>query len=461
MRSLTQKLLIAFLAVSLAGTLVTALYASRQTADEFSRYASEQRLTSLITGLAYFYQLNGGWADVAESDLVSEPGSVQSVGKPVQTPTTLVGDSGKVVIAGAGYVLGQQVSTEEIAQGFPIEVGGQVVGTLLAAPDTSVMRPLETAFLSRVNQALMVGAVGASLVALVLGILLARTLARPIRELTHATRAVAKGNLAQQVPVHSQDELGELTMAFNQMSIDLAQAQELRRQMTADIAHELRTPLSIISGYIESFRDGLLPATSETFDIVYDEVRHLSRLVQDLRTLSLAEARELSLSLHPIAPQDLLENAATTFARDALERNISMQVKISPELSEIDVDRDRMAQVLGNLVSNALRYTPDGGLIVLGATAPSDNELQFTVSDNGAGIAPEDLPHVFDRFYRGDSSRQIADGESGLGLAIAKSIVEMHGGTISVNSDLGEGTTFIISISANIESAPEIKDIQR
>jgi signal transduction histidine kinase len=297
----------------------------------------------------------------------------------------------------------------------------------------------------------MVGAFGATLVALVLGILLARTLTRPIRELTFATRAVAKGDLAQQVSVHSQDELGELAVAFNQMSIDLARSQELRRQMTADIAHELRTPLSIISGYTESLRDGRLPATPDTFDIVYDEVQHLSRLVRDLRTLSLAEAGELLLSYQPTAPQELLASTAATYAHQAQDRNVSLQVKTSPELPKIDVDPDRMAQVLGNLVSNGLRYTPDGGLIVLEAAAPSSNELQLTVGDNGTGIALEDLPHVFDRFYRGDTSQQMDDGESGLGLAIAKSIVEMHGGIISVESELGNGTTFEISMPATLE----------
>jgi signal transduction histidine kinase len=313
------------------------------------------------------------------------------------------------------------------------------------------MRGAEAAFLSRVNQALMVGAVGATLVAFVLGILLARTLTRPIRELTLATRAVAKGDLAQQVPVRSQDELGELAVAFNQMNIDLAHAQELRRQMTADIAHELRTPLSIISGYTESLRDGLLPATPKTFDIVYDEVQHLSRLVQDLRTLSLAEAGELRLSYQLTAPQKLLESTAVTYALEAQARNVSLQVKVSPELPEIDVDPDRMAQVLGNLVSNALRYTSDGGLVVLEATAPSDNELHFIIADNGVGIAPEDLPRVFDRFYRGDTSRQMDDGESGLGLAIARAIIEMHGGMISVKSEPGHSTTFEISMPANLE----------
>jgi two-component system sensor histidine kinase BaeS len=451
MRSLTLKLLLAFLVVSLAGTLVTAIYASWQTADEFSRYTSEQRLTSLTTGLAYFYELNGEWTDVSESGLISGLATTQPSEKAAQLPTSLADNSGQVVVAGVGYVLGQKVPAEELAQGFPIEVDGQVVGFLLAPTDTLFIRPPETAFLSRVNQALMVGAFGATFVALVLGILLARTLTRPIRELTLATRAVAKGDLAQQVSVQSHDELGELAVAFNQMSIDLAHSQELRRQMTADIAHELRTPLSIISGYTESLRDGRLPATPDTFDIVYDEVQHLSRLVRDLRTLSLAEAGELLLSCQPTAPQELLASTAATYAHQAQDRNVSLQVETSPELPEIDVDPDRMAQVLGNLVSNALRYTPDGGSIILKAMEPTKNEVQLIVSDNGVGMAAENLPLVFDRFYRGDTSRHMADGESGLGLAIAKSIIEMHGGKISVESELGNGTTFEISMSANLE----------
>jgi signal transduction histidine kinase len=298
-----------------------------------------------------------------------------------------------------------------------------------------------------VNQAIMLGALGAITVALLIGIFLARTISRPIRELTTATQMVAQGELGHQVPVRRKDELGELAVSFNQMSADLARSTELRRQMTADVAHELRTPLSLIMGYAEGLSEGKLEGTPETFDVLYDESLHLNRLVDDLRTLSLADAGELSLNRRLVCPQTLLKRAATVYAAQAREQDVSLKVEAENDTAEIKVDPDRMAQVLGNLVRNALRYTPAGGEIVLSADQ-YPRSVTLCVRDTGAGIAPDSLPHIFDRFYRADESRHQENGESGLGLAIARSIVEAHGGTISAVSTLGAGTTFRIELPA-------------
>ena len=254
---------------------------------------------------------------------------------------------------------------------------------------------------------------------------------------------MAGGELEQQVTVRSQDELGELAAAFNQMSVDLARANELRRQMTADIAHDLRTPLTVITGYLESLRDGVLKPSPARFDAMYAEAQHLQRLVEDLRTLSLADAGELPMNRQPVAPEALLERVAVAYRHQAEGQKAALHVRVEPGLPQIHADPERMMQVLGNLVSNALRYTADGGQISLTA-AQHGGGLRLAVQDDGAGIAPEALPHIFERFYRGDSSRGQLEGESGLGLAIAKSIVEAHGGTISAQSTLGEGTTFAV-----------------
>jgi len=218
--------------------------------------------------------------------------------------------------------------------------------------------------------------------------------------------------------------------------------------MTADIAHDLRTPLTVISGYTESLRDGVLKPTPARFETMYNKVQQLKRLVEDLRTLSLADAGELALNREPVSPWTLLEQSAAAYQHLAERQNISLQVRTGPQLPEINADPERMAQVFGNLVGNALRYTPDGGRIVLSAQRRA-RAVHLNVQDNGKGIAPDDLPHVFDRFYRGDTSRQQQNGESGLGLAIAKAIVEMHGGEISVESELGSGTTFTIVLPLN------------
>jgi signal transduction histidine kinase len=227
------------------------------------------------------------------------------------------------------------------------------------------------------------------------------------------------------------------------MSADLDAANQQRRQMTADIAHDLRTPVAVIAGYIEALRDGVLLPSSERFTILYEEAVHLQRLIEDLRTLSLADSGELTLQRQPISPNVLLERIAAAYQHQAEQREIAITMKEVGNLPIVDVDEARMVQVLNNLVSNALRYTPSGGAITLAATrAPGG--LRFSVSDTGQGISPDALPRIFDRFYRADSSRSQSQGESGLGLAIAKAIVEAHGGTISVASELGKGATFTI-----------------
>ncbi len=447
MRSLALKLTLAFLLVGLIGAMLMAFFVWRNTERRFDQFVVDRDRASFVTLLVQHYQANGNWNGVEE---VFENGRFQAP-EPYNhhAALVLVDVNGEVVFSqGDNQAINQSLQRDR-GRGVPIIVDGNLVGWLRSVPLSQSPRPdsPEARFLADTTRAILYSAIGATVIALLLGILLARTLTRPIRELTLVTRVLAKGDLGQQVTVRTRDELGELAASFNQMSAELARASELRRQMTADIAHELRTPLSLILGYTESLSEGKLPATQETFDIMHDEAQHLSRVIDDLRTLSLADAGELPLARRPVDPRTLLERAMSAHLPEAQRQGISMQIETSSDLPQVEVDPGRMAQVLENLVNNALRYTPEGGRIVLSAEA-NTSTIKLHVQDNGVGIAPEDLPYVFDRFYRSEKSRPRQGTESGLGLAIAKSIVEAHGGSLWVESALGEGTTFTIALPA-------------
>jgi len=445
---LAFKLTLAFLLVSLIAIGLAAAFVWGVTSLAFNRYLQDQRLNVFAAAAKAHYEANNTWEGVGLAlrrqgllPLPAQPG-----GPAEQLPPFALVDQNRVVIIPSGpYLIGARVPKAILDGGTPIEVNGQIVGTVLATGQPPAHNLVEKNYVARINQALLIAALGGVFIALILGILLARTLTRPVRELTVATHAMAKGELEQQLPVHSRDELGELTMAFNQMSADLMRSNQSRRQMTADIAHDLRTPLTVLAGYLEALRDGVLQPTRERFEVMHQEAQHLQHLVDELRTLSLADAGELSLNRQLIPPRKLLERLATAYELTIEQKNLTLQLYAAPDLPEIRVDAERMMQVLENLICNAMRYTPTGGAITLSAERDQAAVL-LKVTDTGAGIDPKDLPHIFDRFYRADQSRQEAEGESGLGLAIAKSIVEAHGGKITAESEPGRGSIFTIRL---------------
>ena len=448
MRSLTLKLTLAFVLVSIIGVALTAVFVRQRTQRDFDQFVLQRYQADLIIELADYYQQNGSWEGIDTIVVRSPSRHPMRRFEVTAAPLTLIDADGTVRYTGLPQMAGQQFSQEQLEHGVPVDVDGETVGWVhfadLPAQDFVLLETPESEFLANVNQAVLLGALVAMLVALLVGILLARTISRPVREVTAATQIVSGGDLGYQVPVRTKDELGELAIAFNKMSADLALSNEQRRQMTADIAHELRSPLSVILGYMEALSTGKLEPKAETFGIMYAKGQQLQHLIDELRTLALADAGELKLTRRPVLPKMLLEHTALAFMVQAQEKDITLQVEAGDMLPEIQVDSERMSQVLGNLVNNAIRHTPEGGQITLSAGA-TDDAVQLRVGDTGPGIDPADLPHIFDRFYRSDKSRQ-QNGESGLGLAIAKSIVEAHGGTIAVESNPGSGATFIITL---------------
>ena len=450
MRSLTLKLTLAFLFVGLIGALLVAVFVGLRTQSEFGQFVSDRYQQDLIDELGSYYQQNGSWDGIDAITFRLPPRHPGDKAGYMRAPVALIDNTEVVVYGSQRYQIGQKLTRSELRQAIPVEVNGQVVGSMVLDLPTEAERRAdpspEADFLRRINLAILLSAVGATAIALVLGILLARAISRPVRELTEATQIVAQGDFGYQVQVRTQDELGELAKSFNQMSADLAQASQLRRQMTADIAHELRTPLSVILGYTEALSDGKLHGSPGMYQAMYGEAQLLSHLVDDLRTLSLADAGELTLNRLPVAPGECLERTAASQAALAAQQSVEVRVEVAPNLPLIEADRERIAQVLGNLMSNALRYTPEGGTITLSAEAAGESVL-LRVSDTGPGIEPDHLPYIFQRFYRADESRT-TNGESGLGLAIAKSLVEAHGGTITVESTVGQGTTFTVALPA-------------
>ncbi len=454
MRSLTLKLTLAFLIVGLAGAVLVATFVVPLARRQFDTFVVDRYQSEVVAEAADYYATHGSW-DGLQSSLRRRRGPK---GGPMNVPPIALYDTGgKLVFSNAPSQFAGEtlVDVNDAPNDFtPVEVREQIVGYMRFDQPGSWEMLRETPegrFLAGLDRAILLSAGAAAALALVLGAILAGTISRPVRELTAATRVLADGDLGHQVPVRTKDEIGELARSFNQMSADLAHANQLRRQMTADIAHDLRTPLSVILGYSEALADGKLSGAPETYEAMYIQAQQLNRLIEDLRTLSLADAGQISLMRRPVEPRGLLEHTALAYLPAAEGRDVSLSVE-GETVPPVSVDPDRLLQVLGNLVGNALRHTPNGGRVVLSA-ARSNDDLLLRVQDSGPGIPVEDLPYIFDRFYRGDKARQ-SDGASGLGLAIARSLVEAHGGRITAANAPGGGALFTIALplSASVDS---------
>ncbi len=441
MKSLTFKMVLAFLGIALVSIALIVLFARWNTNAEFSRYISDQRGKEVAEALGNYYQATRSWDGLQR--FIKNNTRYQDLRNP---PLTLADANGLVIFAGpGGYRLGTHVLKKELEHGVPIEFNGETVGTLIVGRFPLENNPLEREFIRRTNRMMLFSALGASLVALLIGVFLSRTLTRPIRELTEATHAVAKGELGAQVSVRSKDELGELATSFNQMSLDLARSTEARKQMTADVAHELRTPLSLIIGHADAVHDGVLKPTRNNFEIIRDEALRLDHLVEDLRMLSLADAGELSIVIQEVSARKLLNDVRTTYQQIAAQKKITINLDIPSDIRTLKVDPGRMTQVLTNILDNALRHTPPDGQINVSARNVEAG-VEISIKDSGPGVGGEDINRIFTRFYRADEARSRDIGGSGLGLAIARSIVQAQDGKIWAESEPGQGLTIYIKV---------------
>lgn len=322
---------------------------------------------------------------------------------------------------------------------------GHVRDALGIVPE-DVSRHLDQAFDDAMLAALSVAVVAAALTAAAVSWFLSVRIVRPLRQLAHAAERVAQGNYAERVPATGSDELTILASAFNNMAASLESAELRRRRLLSDLAHELRTPLATIEGYVEGVRDGVVPPTAETWSVLETEGGRIRRLVDDLQKVSRAEERLLDLHLESLAPASIVADAVRAAAPAYAAKGVVLDTAVAGRLPMVAVDRDRIAEVLANLMDNALRHTPPGGRVEVTADG-AGNEVELAVSDSGEGIEPEHLPRVFERFYRVDSGRARARGGSGIGLAIARALVEAHDGRLRAESDgPGTGARFVVTI---------------
>lgn len=313
---------------------------------------------------------------------------------------------------------------------------------------------LDSAFGQSTLIALAIATVAAVLTALLVSWFVSRRVVQPIRSLAASARRIARGAYSERAPVWSSDELGVLAEAFNEMADSLQSAERRRRELLSDVAHELRTPLASIDAYLEGLADGVLPSDTATWATVRGETGRLDRLVEDLERVSRAEERQIDLRVRPERPQDLTAAAVQAAAPAYAAKHVELTTATDPHFPTVEVDRDRLGEVLANLLENALRHTPAGGRVTVRATA-DDRSVTLQVIDTGQGIAPENLERVFERFFRIDNARDRTSGGSGIGLAITRALVEAHGGEIHAQSDgIGTGSTFTVTLPA--AGAPRI-----
>ncbi|MCS6936530.1 MAG: ATP-binding protein [Candidatus Bipolaricaulota bacterium] len=435
--------LVTLVAVSVVYLLADQAIQTRFT--EFRGRAGAAQARHLRYLLSEYYARYGSWQGLHQ--LLNAPGRDQRL----EPPLVIADAEGVIVVSDEEQLLGQQLSPEDLALGMPIWYRGERVGTLFVRPPPRVLTPLEQQFAQSVQSAILLAGGVALIVAFVLGTVLMRRLAQPLTELRNAAEQIAQGHLETRVNVSESDELGRLGQAFNAMAQSLHRSEHLRRQMVLDIAHELRNPLMIQQSHLELLLDRVTELTPQQIETIYQQNLLLGRLVRDLQLLALADAGELPVERAPLSLAEVLQSVSDQMAPALQEKEITLQMRGSSQELIVYGDRQRLEQVLMNLLENARCYTPIGGTIRVSATAQGSEAL-VSVEDSGPGISPEDLPHLFDRFYRGDKSRARASGGTGLGLAIAKALVEAHNGKIWAENLPNGGARFSFTLPLALKS---------
>lgn len=446
--SLRNRFLLLTIVVLLVTGLMSTWFISRAVVERFQGYVANEQSVSQ----QHRQQLQTMLPSVIEA-IYAQSGSLDEVALRIEQMGGLTGERlilltpQQQVLFDSAAKLDGQPAVDQLAQfdeqiKIPLQENSTVIGTLLIAPivSTALSNGQQT-YINQMNRALMIGIAGAGVIALLLTWALTRSILRPVEALTSAVQRMKSGDLRQRVQVTSKDEIGELATSFNAMADNLDHAERLRRNMVTDVAHELRTPLSNIRGYLEAMQDGVIERSSEAVNSLHEEALLLNRLVDDLQLLAQADAGHLSLVRQPAQIGEIVEKAVHAANHKANGSGIHLHAEIEKSLPLLDIDAERIGQVLRNLLNNAFAYTPHQGEIAVNAQH-HNGSVEVTVFNTGQGIANDDLPYLFERFYRADKSRTRSTGGSGLGLAIVKQLIEAHDGKVWVESSPGQWAKF-------------------
>jgi two-component system OmpR family sensor kinase/two-component system sensor histidine kinase BaeS len=472
--SLIVKLMGAFLILIIVSALIISIFTSLGTKNAFTQYSSNNRQiwsNRLAENLTSYYTSNGSW-DGVDTLLASNLNIRSNTGRgpfgkgndgmrhSMSMGMMSGGDNQRLLLADPNAVViydsideltGETLSNTDIQSGTPLLDADTRIGTLIVSSEAMGTGTPAAAFFESVNHSIVMSVLVSIVIAIILGAVLFNQVTSPLRQLKKAADAVGIGNFKERVSIHSRDEFADVGRSFNQMAESLEKAEESRLHYMADIAHELRTPLTAIQGTVEAMQDKILPLDDEQLENLHSQTDLLNRLVNDLRLLSLAETGQLRLVKSQVDPGELTRQVVEGLRPLAVQKEVNVQLSIQDKLPECTLDTDRYSQILNNLLTNAIRYTPGGGTISVSLHLENEN-IHLCVTDTGSGIPAEDLPHVFDRFYRADKSRSRTSGGAGLGLAIVRQLVEAHGGWISVQSPVdatGTGTRFEIRLPVN------------
>ena len=465
--SLQFRLILGFtlvLALALVGVSAYVGYAAQQESERFQRGVEENRAARIGQLVSEVYATRRSWADIQPA--IRQAGSLYGW-------RIVVADQGDRVVGDSHMesadhgemierMLGQIGPRSRL---FPVFSEGREVGSLMVTRGSDPLgfsfntpvgdvdfvasggfpeippEPSQSQLLSALNRSLLFTGLAAGVGAILVVSLVSRRVLTPVRSLSSAARRLGQGDLTQRVSPSTRGEIGDLSRTFNSMAEGLERAEQQRRNLMADVAHELRTPLTNVQGYLEAVKDGLLQPDVDTIETILQQVLYLTRLVEDLRLLALAEAGALRVEVEPDSLGDLLQRSVEAIRPRAQSRGVALSL----DLPLVEMDRTRIAQVVGNLLENAIVHTPEGGQVTVVAVADA-RSARVTVADSGEGVPPEELSRIFERFHRADPSRSRATGGAGLGLTIAKQLVEAHGGTIRAESGPGPGSRFIFEL---------------